>query len=207
MRKRPAERPLTGANAARLRKLAQLARALRAGEHVPITRLTVVKRWCDDPVAAARFAVHLAERSKGRASKAYRPLIGTALRQLKKYLAHPGDPTREPLWQAQRKLEDAQNEYHDTRWGRVRTIYSREALLAEHALRCAARPGEATPWGYQAARQYAERYNPRYGTGLIPESASAVEDIVAYWARCYFGRSAKRVLALASDTKPGTAHA
>ena len=190
--------------AAKLMKLALLARALRAGEHFPITRLTVVKRWCEDPVAAGRFTMHLVERTKSRASKTYQPLIANALRQLKKHLAHPGDPAREPLWQALRKLEDAQNEYQDTRWGRVRTISSRETLLAEHALRCVARPWEAAHWGYQAARHYAERYNPRYGTGLIPESASAVEDIIAYWARAFLGRDARKILALASDAKPGT---
>jgi hypothetical protein len=81
---------------------------------------------------------------------------------------------------------------------------SREALLAEHALRCVARPRESAHWGYQAARQYAERYNPRYGPGLIPESAPAVEHIVAYWARYHFGRDAKKVLALANHAQPGT---
>jgi hypothetical protein len=205
MRKHPVSLPTTGPGAAKLTKLALLARALRAGEHFPITRVTLVKRWCEDSVAAARFAIHLVERSKGRASKTYQPLIANALRQLKKHLAHPTDPASEPLRQALCRLEDAQNEYRDTRWGRVRTIHSREALLAEHALRCVARPQESAHWGYQAARQYAERYNPRYGTGLIPESAPAVEDIVAYWARCHFGRSANRVLALASDAKTGNA--
>jgi len=206
MQKHPAKLQTTGPDAAKLRKLALLARALRAGEDFPITRLTVVKRWCEDPVAAARFTTHLAEQSKRRASKTYQPLIANALRQLKKHLAHPTDPAPEQLRQALRKLETAQNEYRDTRWGRVRTIYSREALLAEHALRCAARPYESAHWGYQAARQYAERYNSRYGAGLIPESAQPVEDIVAYWARHHFGRDARRFLALASDAQPGTDH-
>ena len=181
--------------AAKLKKLALLARELRAGEHFQITRLTVLKSWCEDPIAAGRFALHLAERSKGRASKKYKPLIGTALRQLKQHLANPSEQATESLWQALQKLEDSQDEYRDTRWGRVRTIHCREALLTEHALRCAARPQESAHWGYQAARQYAERYNPRYGTGLIPESATAVEDIAAFWAREHFGKDAKKMLA------------
>ena len=57
------------------------------------------------------------------------------------------------------------------------------------------RPWESAHWGYQTARQYAERYNPRYGTGLIPESASAIEDIVTYWAHEHFGEDASRTLA------------
>lgn len=181
--------------ASKLKKLALLARELRAGEHFQITRLTVLKSWCEDPVAAGRFAMHLAERSKGRATKKYKPLIATALRQLKKHLANPVEQASEPLWQALQELEDSQNETRDTRWARVRTIHCREALLAEHALRCVAHPQESAHWRYQAARQYAERYNPRYGTGLIPESALAVEDIAAFWAREHFGKEAKKVLA------------
>ncbi len=92
------------------------------------------------------------------------------------------------------ELEESQNETRDTRWGRVRTIHCREALLAEHALRCVACPQESAHWGYQAARHYAERYNPRYGTGLIPESAPAVEDIAAFWAREHFGKNTKKML-------------
>lgn len=181
--------------AAKLKKLAMLAQELRGGEHFEITRLTALKSWCEDPVAAGRFALHLAERLKGRATKEYKPLIANALRQLKKHLANPADQAPEPLCQALRELEDSQNEIRDTRWGRVRTIHCREALLVEHALRCVTRPQESAHWGYQAARQYAERYNPRYGTGLIPESAAAVEDIVTFWARDHFGKDAKNVLA------------
>ena len=181
--------------AAKLKRLSRLARELRGGEHFEITRLTALKSWCEDPIAAGRFALHLAERSKHRATKKYKPLIVNALRQLRKHLANREEHAAEPLWQALRELEDSQNETRDTRWGRVRTIHCREALLAEHALRCVARPQESAHWGYQAARQYAERYNPRYGTGLIPESAAAVEDIVAFWARDHFGKDAKKMLA------------
>lgn len=189
MTKQPAQ-----SAAAKLKKLVLLARELRAGEHFEITRLTMLKSWCEDPVAAGRFALHLAERSKGRATKKYKPLIANALRQVKKHLANHERQADEALWQALREVEDSQNEYRETRWGRVRTIHCREALLAEHALRCVARPHESVHWGYQAARQYAERYNPRYGTGLIPESAPAVEDIVAFWAREHFRKDAKKML-------------
>ncbi len=180
---------------AKLKKLSRLARELRAGEHFQITRLTVLKGWCEDQVAAGRFVLWLAECSKHRATKKCKPLIANALRQLKKHLANRERQASEPLWRALRELEDSQNETRDTRWGRVRTIHCRKALLAEHALRCVADPQQSAHWAYQAARQYAERYNPRFGTGLIPESAAAVEDIVAFWARDHFGKDAKKVLA------------
>ena len=180
---------------AKLKKLSRLARELRAGEHFQITRLTVLKGWCEDPDAAGRFALCLAERSKYRTTKKYKPLIANALRHLKKHLANRDRQASEPLRQALRELKDSQNETRNTRWGRVRTIHCRKALLAEHALRCVAGPQQSAYWAYQAARQYAERYSPRYGTGLIPESAAAVEDIIAFWARDHFGKDAKKVLA------------
>ncbi len=181
--------------ATKLKKLVVLTRDLRAGEHFEIARLTVLKNWCQDSVAAGRFALHLAEQSKERAARKYKPLIANALRQMKKYLANPEKQTDEALRNALRELEDSQNEYRNTRWGRVRTIHCREALLAEDALRCVLRPWESAYWGYRGARQYAERYNPRYGTGLIPESAPAVEDIIAFWAQEHFGEEASRMLA------------
>src|SRR2546428_9269429 len=46
----------------------------------------------------------------------------------------------------------------------------------------------ASPWGYRLARQYAERYNARYGTGLIPESAPLVEDIADFWCQYHLGK-------------------
>ena len=73
--------------AAKLKKLVLLARDLRAGENFQVTRLTVLKSWCEDPLAAGRFALHLAERSKGRVAKKYKVLIANALRQLKRHLA------------------------------------------------------------------------------------------------------------------------
>lgn len=38
---------------------------------------------------------------------------------------------------------------------------------------------------YQTARHYAERYASRLGTGLIPESAPLVQDIVDFWLTEY----------------------
>ena len=38
------------------------------------------------------------------------------------------------------------------------------------------------------ARQYAERYNSRYPTGLIPESAPMVEDIADFWCQYHLGK-------------------
>ena len=46
-------------------------------------------------------------------------------------------------------------------------------------------PEQSDFWGYHVAREYAERYNSSYGTGLLPESAPMVEDIVNFWNQRY----------------------
>ena len=84
--------------AAKLKKLMLLARQLRAGEDFQITRLTVLKGWCENPIAAGRFSLHLAERSKDRATRKFKPLIANALRQVKKHLANYRQHAVEPLW-------------------------------------------------------------------------------------------------------------
>jgi hypothetical protein len=64
-------------------------------------------------------------------------------------------------------------------------IYSREILLIEYALDCMLSPDLAAEYAYRAAREYAERYEPRYGTGLIPASAPLLADIVQFWHQYY----------------------
>ncbi|EKV03370.1 hypothetical protein Lepto7375DRAFT_5665 [Leptolyngbya sp. PCC 7375] len=61
-----------------------------------------------------------------------------------------------------------------------------DVLLIEKALYGILRPSESGHWGYQISRNYAERYNARYGSGLIPESAVLVEDIANFWCQHYF---------------------
>jgi hypothetical protein len=67
-------------------------------------------------------------------------------------------------------------------------IQSTEVLLIEYALSCLLQPTASADWGYRLARQYAERYNSRYGTGLIPESAPMVEDIADFWCQYHVGK-------------------
>ena len=55
--------------------------------------------------------------------------------------------------------------------------------------------GASSDLGYRLARQYAERYNPRYGSGLIPASAPFVEDIAEFWGKHFSGRDWKKRLA------------
>ena len=88
-----------------------------------------------------------------------------------------------------------QNTYRNQAWGPVRIIHSTEVLLIEYALSCLLQPTASADWGYHLARQYAERYDSRYGTGLIPESAPLVEDIADFWCQYHLGKPLREWMA------------
>ena len=93
---------------------------------------------------------------------------------------------KERLYPLLREIEQEQNEHKRISWGMVRIVHSMELVVVENALKSILRDDEAPIWLYQAARDYAERYDPRHGTGLIPSSAPMMQEIADFW-RDYFG--------------------
>jgi hypothetical protein len=197
----------TSKTAARIRKLAQIAEDLHGGAVFSITRLTTVKSLCEDPEAAARFAVHLSVLTQAKMSRrpcpdhldaakwiCFQELAADAVREMESYLTEP-TIDRRTFRQLLSALKGAQNRYGNLQWGAVRIIGSRELLLIETALHCLLSPTESADWGYRVAKEYAERYEPRYGTGLIPESAPMVQEIAEFWCRYHFRQSLDKWLA------------
>lgn len=186
-------RRVADARATTAHRLAQIAEELRQGASFPITRLTVLKRLCAEPAAAGRFALHLAELAQRSFREAppehldsgrretFGRLIDEGVNCLRRHLAEPTPETGRELRAARSALEQAQSQYKNTQWAQVRIMESRDALLVEDATACALRPHESAYRGYQLGRLHAERYNPRYGTGLIPESAPRVQEIADFW--------------------------
>ena len=82
-------------------------------------------------------------------------------------------------------MEQEQDEYKRIGWGQVRIVHSMELVVVENALKSILRDHEAPTWLYQAARDYAERYDPRHGTGLIPTSAPMMQEIADFWRDFY----------------------
>jgi hypothetical protein len=108
---------------------------------------------------------------------------------MQRYLEHPTEENADLVraWLSDvRKLHDC---YVHQVWGPVRSIDSTEVLLIAYALSYLLQPTVSADWGYRLARRYAERYDSRYGTGLIPESAPLVEDIADFWCQYHLGRS------------------
>jgi hypothetical protein len=177
------------------RKLAALADELERGASFPITRLTVLKRLCADGENAASFARYLAVLSQNyfrtappsllddARVEAFSERIDTTVACIHSYLAVPTRDAELALRAARRELESAQSETRDTQWATLRTIHSRDALVVENAANCILDPQNSATWGYRLGRDYAERYDPRHGTGLVPESAPLVREIAEFWLR------------------------
>jgi hypothetical protein len=185
----------------KIRQLARIATDLHEGASFNITRLTTLKSLCEDATAAARFAVHLATLTYKKMQEQscpshldpekwthYTQVVETALRAMQRYVEQPTPQTTNPLWALQSRVRALQDRYENQAWGPVRIIDSTEVLLIEYALSCLLQPTASADWGYRLARQYAERYDSRYGTGLIPESASLVEDIADFWCQYHLGK-------------------
>jgi hypothetical protein len=190
-------RPIPPKVLAKVRKLAQLVQDVRQNPFaVPVTRLTVLKSLCQEPAVANRFALYLAsktleavrqgKRRSGRPEKAtdqaHQALMAEALAAMTAWLRRPTEALREDLRQLLWSLRSEQDTYTNVAWGAVRNITDWELLLVEYALECLLRPAEeAGHWAYQLARHYAERYDSRRGTGLIPASVPSIQDIVDFW--------------------------
>ena len=174
----------------KVKKLSEIAKELRQGKDFPVTRLTTIKSLCGEPEAAAAFALFLAQRIQSKMreeqnQERYRELVDRAVKELKPYLTDPTEERKERLYSLCREMEAEQNEFKKIGWNRVRMLKSRDLVVVEESLKSVVRGYEAPIWAYQAAKDYAERYDARYGSGLIPSSAPMVEEIAGFWRKYY----------------------
>jgi hypothetical protein len=184
----------------RIRKLAQLAADLRRGEHFEITRLTILKSLCKEPAVAYRFVHYLAQKTSERVKQGkghsqhrgrrknlpHQQMMIDALAGMDDWLQQPNEALRQKLRELLRRMQAEQNEQKPVPFGAVRIIHDWDLLLIEDALRCLLNdPQAAGHTAYEMARNYAERYDSRYPSGLIPKSAPLVQDMVDFWVEVY----------------------
>jgi len=174
----------------KVKKLSEIAEELRQGKDFPVTRLTTIKSLCGEPEAAAAFALFLAQKiqSKMRQEESperYRELVDRAVKELKPYLTDPTEERKARLSSLCREMEAEQNEYERIGWNIVRMVRSKDLVVVEESLKSVVRGYEAAIWAYHAAKDYAERYDARYPSGLIPSSAPMVEEIAGFWRKYY----------------------
>src|SRR5438132_12332451 len=86
----------------KIRQLARIATDLHEGASFNITRLTTLKSLCEDAMAAARFALHLAQLTYRRMQEKacpfhldpqqweyYKQVVDEAIRQMQRSIEHP----------------------------------------------------------------------------------------------------------------------
>ena len=181
----------------KIRKLAQITDELYQGKNFNITRLTTLKTLCKETHIAAFFVFYIAQRTLQRMEEKepeyikpekwlqYKEMVKKAILKMENYLEDKTKEGEQSLRDLLYEIKELQNEHKNQRWGPVRIIESSDALVVENALKCILSPEASAFWGYHVGREYAEKYNPRYGTGLIPESAPSMEDIVSFWFQYY----------------------
>jgi len=189
--------PVPRAVLLRIRKLADLASEVEHGKFsLSVTRLTVLKSLCKDAEMAGRFVIDLAHRTcnhiaqgkrrsshrTGTIDRKHRELMAETMAAMDAWQQGPTEKQRRDLQDLRSRLKAEQNEFKKIKWGSVRIITDSDLLLFELAVSCLLCPAqEAGRMAYQTASHFAERYNPRYGTGLPPESAPLVREIADFW--------------------------
>ncbi len=169
----------------KVRNLEAVAEALRRGEGFSVTRLTTIKRLCEDAEAAGAFALFLARKIQRRmrekaAPQRYRQLVNRAVREMAPYLKDPTEGRKERLYPLLREIEGEQDEYENIPFGLLRKVKSFDLLVVEHALKAVIRPSEAPYWLYHAARDYTGQTDQ-----LVPKTAPMVEEIGGFWRKHY----------------------
>jgi hypothetical protein len=188
----------------KIKKLAKITPDLRKGRSFSITRLTTIKSLCEDVAGAELFALHFAKLAQKKlemkiASQKearnelleFKIGVGKAVVQLEKFLKNRSNESESQLRRLLLDVQNLQDKYEKQKWGLVRFISSTDTLVVEYALRCVLATHEQPYWAYLLAREYTEKYDSKYGTGLLPESAPMVEEIAEFWCNHYFDKTLK----------------
>ncbi len=169
-----------------LQKLKQIEVDLQHGEtYFSITRLLVLKKLCKNPDARHNFAKFLCCRTykackiDKNITKEMKSIVEESLKQMEMLITN-NKLSKKKLETIYNQLIAYQNQTRSGHFGvQIRTINNNNIFIIEHGIKCFLNEDERS--GYEAGRHYSERYNSRYGTGLIPESLPFVKDIVEFW--------------------------
>jgi len=164
-----------------LQSLQRLHADLQEGNSSPVTRLTSIKNLASDSRAAFSFATRILSLVKEPRRTRDRKLFQRALKTIAQRAEARRSVGSAKLYRLLGELQESQADYHRLKWGVARVIRSRELLLAEHAIRITLGEADRGYWAYEMAKTYAERYDPREGSGLIHESRGPVKEIVEFW--------------------------
>jgi hypothetical protein len=189
--------------------LGELVADLRQGKTFQVTRLLSLKTLCAKPEDAQAFAFHLATLAReqlegeraGREVDAsvrakFKEPVAAAIKLMRRHLERSRPKDDGELRDQLHVLAALQNEEKNIPYGVARIIECMPALVVEKALKCMLWPQQAPHLAYEIARDFCERYDPSYGTGLIPASAPMVEEVADFWSRRHLDQPLKSLAAV-----------
>src|SRR3990172_9685015 len=154
--------------------------------NVPLTRLTVLKKWFERPGRLPVFGLWVARQAAGRKGKTQdgaaallgetRALLGSALTRVS--LFQQIDPeAAQSLHDRARKF---QNQFQKQQWGPVRIIHCWPLLLVEEGLALHAGLDRHPSDGYKFAADWAQNYDGRHGNGLNGPSPDQLHKLLTF---------------------------
>lgn len=170
----------------RLQKLEQVLKELRENKNTyfSITKLTSIKNLCKDKSRRNDYCLYLAslvmDNAEQDEEKQYFQLLQEAYTTIIRLLDSNEVTAREMLLQ----IRNFQNETKKIKWATVRIIKNNNLLILEKILQALlSHPDTALVYVYDATRHYVEKYNPKYGTGLIVDSIPMLEHITSFFKK------------------------
>jgi hypothetical protein len=151
-----------------------------------LTRLTVLKKWFQQPGRLPSFGLWVARRAAGRKGKT-KGEAGRLLNVARDLLGKTS--TREDFFRqidatAARLLyeqaRDVQSEFKKIPFGAVRSIACKPLLLVEKGLALYLSLAKTPEEGYQLAANYCEHYDSRVSAGLNGPSSTKIQEIVRF---------------------------
>ena len=179
----------------RISKLKNLEKELDSldGYAISITRLTVIKYLCRDCLAMVEFAYFISHKVSNRMKYieddiSLKTSIAESLELMEKVITNFTKTgtlnieiaTLKKLELLSHKIKNYQNKIESKKWTNIRIIKNWDIFIIEEAISCFIHL-DFPEMGYKLAKSYTEKYNARFGSGLIPESLEYLKEINCYW--------------------------
>lgn len=167
-------------------KLLAITEEIDTRGHANLTRLTVLKKWFEEPGRLASFGLWVARRSAGRKGKT-KAAAGAVLDEARTLLGSTA--TRENFLRpinhrAAKHLHDQardhQNTFENQAWGPVRIIHCWPLLLVEQGLSLYLGEATSPANGYKLAADFCQHYDSQHGNCLSGPSRTKLTEIVRF---------------------------
>ncbi|MGB8699633.1 MAG: hypothetical protein WCD18_09480 [Thermosynechococcaceae cyanobacterium] len=169
---------------------------------IPITRLTSLKSFCQERVAAQKFALFIAQRVQMQMQESPRPehfspeewqiylqLFEKAIALMMMEAEAKTEGGKLAILQLLREIDGLQgNNYRNIPWGTLHLVRSGDLLKLTYALQCF-EANDGSAWAYKLGREYIENYEPLYGAGIIPRSIPKLLEVAEFWCEHFFQQS------------------